>query len=81
MDLTIDGADEISADFQGIKGGGAALLLKNCSTYSKKCIWIVDKSKMVDDLGAFPLPVEVVPYGSRQLVHLFEEKAITQHFV
>ena len=35
---------------------------------------------MVDDLGAFPLPVEVVPYGSRQLVH-FEEKAITQHFV
>ena len=36
---------------------------------------------MVDDLGAFPLPVEVVPYGSRQLVHLFEEKAITQHFV
>lgn len=75
MDLTIDGADEISADFQGIKGGGAALLFeKIVTTYSKKCIWIVDKSKMVDDLGAFPLPVEVVPYGSRQLVHLFEEK-------
>ena len=75
VDLTIDGADEISADFQGIKGGGAALLFeKIVATYSKKCIWIVDKSKMVDDLGAFPLPVEVVPYGSRQLVHLFEEK-------
>lgn len=75
VNLTIDGADEISADFQGIKGGGAALLFeKIVATYSKKCIWIVDKSKMVDDLGAFPLPVEVVPYGSRQLVHLFEEK-------
>ncbi len=54
VDLTIDGADEISADFQGIKGGGAALLLKKLwPLIQKKCIWIVDKSKMVDDLGAF----------------------------
>ena len=75
LGIPLKGIDEISADFQGIKGGGAALLFeKIVATYSKKCIWIVDKSKMVDDLGAFPLPVEVVPYGSRQLVHLFEEK-------
>ncbi|MFD2307850.1 ribose-5-phosphate isomerase RpiA [Enterococcus termitis] len=75
VDLTIDGADEISADFQGIKGGGAALLFeKIVATYSKQCIWIVDKSKMVNKLGKFPLPIEVVPYGSQQLVHLFEEK-------
>ncbi|EOH96555.1 ribose-5-phosphate isomerase A [Enterococcus moraviensis ATCC BAA-383] len=75
VDLTIDGADEISEDFQGIKGGGAALLFeKIVATYSKKCIWIVDESKLVKKLGKFPLPVEVVPYGSQQLVQLFEDK-------
>lgn len=61
VDLTIDGADEISADFQGIKGGGAALLFeKIVATYSKETIWIVDSSKLVDKLGKFPLPVEVI---------------------
>ncbi|OTP25249.1 ribose-5-phosphate isomerase RpiA [Enterococcus mundtii] len=75
VDLTIDGADEISADFQGIKGGGAALLFeKIVASYSKQTIWIVDGSKMVDQLGRFPLPVEVIPYGSQQLMRLFEEK-------
>lgn len=75
VDLTIDGADEISDDFHGIKGGGAALLFeKIVATYSKKCIWIVDDSKLVHKLGAFPLPVEVIPYGHQQLVHLFDEK-------
>lgn len=75
VDLTIDGADEISADFQGIKGGGAALLFeKIVATYSKETIWIVDSSKLVDKLGKFPLPVEVIPYGSQQLLHIFEEK-------
>lgn len=75
VDLTIDGADEISADFQGIKGGGAALLFeKIVASYSQQTIWIVDGSKMVDQLGRFPLPVEVIPYGSHQLMRLFEEK-------
>ncbi|MGX7205315.1 ribose-5-phosphate isomerase RpiA [Enterococcus pingfangensis] len=75
VDLTIDGADEISADFQGIKGGGAALLFeKVVATYSKDCIWIVDESKMVDKLGKFPLPVEVVPFGSHNIFRLFEAK-------
>lgn len=75
VDLTIDGADEVSADFQGIKGGGAALLFeKIVATYSKDCIWIVDESKMVDQLGKFPLPVEVIPYGSHNLFRLFEAK-------
>lgn len=78
VDLTIDGADEISQDFQGIKGGGAALLFeKIVATYSKKCIWIVDESKLVKTLGKFPLPVEVIPYGSQQLLYLFEEKGFT----
>ena len=75
VDLTIDGADEVSADFQGIKGGGAALLFeKIVATYSKDCIWIVDESKMVDQLGKFPLPVEAIPYGSHNLFRLFEAK-------
>ena len=75
VDLTIDGADEISHDFHGIKGGGAALLFeKVVATYSKEIIWIVDESKMVDKLGKFPLPVEVIPYGQEQLFRLFQEK-------
>lgn len=75
VDLTIDGTDEISDDFQGIKGGGAALLFeKVVATYSKDCIWIVDESKMVNKLGNFPLPVEVVPFGSQNVFRLFESK-------
>ena len=75
VDLTIDGADEISQDFHGIKGGGAALLFeKVVATYSKEIIWIVDESKMVDKLGRFPLPVEVIPYGQDQLFRLLQEK-------
>lgn len=75
VDVTIDGADEISSDFQGIKGGGAALLFeKIVATYSKQTIWIVDESKMVNKLGKFPLPVEVIPYGSGKLLQLFQEK-------
>lgn len=73
IDLTIDGADEISDNFQGIKGGGGALLWeKIVSNYSDHVMWIVDESKLVHHLGAFPLPVEVTPYGSQ---HLFTKLA------
>lgn len=75
VDLTIDGADEISEDFQGIKGGGAALLFeKIVASYSKENIWIVDESKMVQLLGQFPLPIEVIPYGSQQIFKKFENR-------
>lgn len=75
IDLTIDGADEISPAFQGIKGGGGALLFeKIVATNSKKNIWIADDSKMVDTLGEFPLPVEVVTLGSEHLFKKFEQK-------
>ena len=81
IDLTIDGADEISADYQGIKGGGAALLFeKIVATNSQKNIWIVDQSKLVNKLGAFPLPVEVIPYGSRRLFSRFEAKGLHPEF-
>lgn len=75
IDITIDGADEIDADFHGIKGGGGALLFeKVVATYSDEVIWIVDETKLVDTLGAFPLPVEVVPFGSGQVMRLFDKK-------
>lgn len=81
IDLTIDGADEISHTYQGIKGGGAAHLFeKIVADNSKRVMWIVDDSKMVEDLGAFPLPIEVIPYGSQQLFRLFEKKGYRPSF-
>lgn len=81
VDLTIDGADEISKDFQGTKGGGAALLFeKIVATNSNQNIWIVDDSKMVDYLGAFPLPVEVIPYGSEQVFKKMKNKGYQPTF-
>ena len=64
IDLTIDGADEIDGNLNMIKGGGAALLReKIVASVSKAEIIVVNKSKFVDKLGAFPLPVEVIPFG------------------
>ncbi|MEM1366246.1 MAG: ribose-5-phosphate isomerase RpiA [Pseudomonadota bacterium] len=64
LDLTIDGADEIGPDLVLIKGGGGALLReKIVASASKKMLVIADDSKIVDPLGAFPLPIEVLPFG------------------
>jgi ribose 5-phosphate isomerase A len=75
LGLYIDGADEATADGVLIKGGGAALTReKIVAAASAKFVCIVDDSKLVKVLGAFPLPVEVVPmarsYVARQLVKL-----------
>ncbi|MHB8064617.1 MAG: ribose-5-phosphate isomerase RpiA [Ruminiclostridium sp.] len=68
IDITIDGADEVDGLLNGIKGGGGALLYeKLVATSSKKVIWVVDESKIVDSLGKFPLPVEVVPFAYLQV--------------
>jgi ribose 5-phosphate isomerase A len=81
VDLTVDGADEIDANFNGIKGGGAALLMeKIVATYSIDYIWIVDGSKMVEKLGVFPLPVEVIPYGADQLYRKWERQGYQPTF-
>lgn len=62
--LTVDGADEFDGDAQLIKGGGAALLReKIIANASDLMVVITDPSKEVDVLGAFPLPVEVTPFG------------------
>lgn len=64
IDVTIDGADEVSPDWNLIKGGGGALLREKIVAFSsKKLIIVVDESKVVAHLGAFPLPVEVVKFG------------------
>lgn len=75
VDIVVDGADEVSAEFHGIKGGGAALLFeKIVASNSKQVIWIVDESKLVEHLGNFPLPVEVIPYGEEQLFSYFNSQ-------
>lgn len=74
IDLTIDGADEVDKKLNGIKGGGGALLFeKIVASSSKKNIWIVDSSKIVESLGKFPLPVEVVPFGLNHTIKKLNE--------
>ncbi|WP_152045821.1 ribose-5-phosphate isomerase RpiA [Aureimonas psammosilenae] len=64
LDLTIDGADEIDADFRLIKGGGGALLReKIVAAASARMVVIADASKCVETLGAFPVPIEVNGFG------------------
>ncbi|MGZ5861882.1 MAG: ribose-5-phosphate isomerase RpiA [Methyloceanibacter sp.] len=64
LHLTIDGADEIDDQLRMIKGGGGALLReKIVATASDKMVVIADVSKLVETLGRFPLPVEVVRFG------------------
>lgn len=75
LDLYIDGADEATAEGHLIKGGGGALTReKVIAAASKLFVCIIDDSKLVKRLGAFPLPVEVIPmarsYVARELVKL-----------
>jgi len=64
LDLTIDGADEIGPELSLMKGGGGALLReKIVAAASKEMLVIADQSKLVETLGAFPLPVEVNIFG------------------
>jgi ribose 5-phosphate isomerase A len=65
LDLAIDGADEIDRKLRLIKGGGGALLReKIVAAAARRMIVVGDEAKLVDTLGAFPLPIEVVPFGS-----------------
>ncbi|MBU8906215.1 ribose-5-phosphate isomerase RpiA [Desertibacillus haloalkaliphilus] len=64
LDVAIDGADEVDPDFNLSKGGGGSLLReKLVNDAAKELIIVVDNSKLVEKLGAFPLPVEVVQFG------------------
>jgi ribose 5-phosphate isomerase A len=77
LDLTVDGADEIGPHLALIKGGGGALLReKIVASASAHMVVIADESKLVQMLGAFPLPIEVVPFGlaatERAIAHALE---------
>jgi ribose 5-phosphate isomerase A len=75
LDIYVDGADEINEYKHMIKGGGAALTReKIVAAVAKKFVCIIDDTKLVDVLGKFPLPVEVIPlsrsYVAREIVKL-----------
>ncbi|EHY0678965.1 ribose-5-phosphate isomerase RpiA [Listeria monocytogenes] len=77
IDVTIDGADEIDTNFQGIKGGGGALLReKMVASASLKNIWVVGEEKLVRTLGKFPLPLEVIPFGWKQIERTLAKEQI-----
>ncbi|MEZ5849101.1 MAG: ribose-5-phosphate isomerase RpiA [Hyphomicrobiaceae bacterium] len=79
LDLTIDGADELDNELRLIKGGGGALLReKIVAAASDRLVIIADVSKRVRQLGAFPLPVEIVRFGhlaTTRLVAAYAEEA------
>lgn len=76
LDLTVDGADELDSSLRLIKGGGGALLReKIVAAASTRLVIIADVSKKVAQLGRFPLPVEVVPFGHIATLGLMRDLA------
>ena len=66
--------DEIDSEFNATKGGGGALFReKVVADLAKEVIWIMDESKLVDSIGAFPLPLEVLPYGYKIVFKKMED--------
>jgi ribose 5-phosphate isomerase A len=73
LSVYIDGADEIDHAGHMVKGGGAALTReKIVAALAKRFVCIADESKLVDVLGKFPLPVEVIPMAAKQLMRQFD---------
>ena len=73
-DVTIDGADEVAPGLALIKGGGGALLHeKIVASASRRLVIVADQHKMVQRLGRFPLPVEVIPFASALIRKQLEE--------
>ena len=81
VDVTVDGADECDPLLNGIKGGGAALLYeKVLAVRSNRNIWMIDESKLSERLGTFPLPVEVIPFGAKQVFNRFNDMGLRPRF-
>lgn len=85
LPLYVDGADEANRHLQLIKGGGGALTReKIVAAAARRFVCIADESKLVDVLGQFPLPVEVIPmarsFVARQLVKLGGKPELRQNF-
>lgn len=67
LDIVIDGADEVDPQFNLIKGGGGAMVRERLvAEAGRRVVTIVDSAKLVDTLGAFPLPVAVLPFGAKR---------------
>ena len=86
LDLYVDGADEANKHFHLIKGGGGALTReKVLAGAARKFVCIIDDSKMVGTLGAFPLPIEVVPMArsvvSRKMIKFRGQPVYREGFV
>jgi ribose 5-phosphate isomerase A len=80
IDITIDGADEVDGSLNLIKGGGGALLReKIVAAATQFYIIIVDESKLVRQLGKFPLPVEVTPFGWEKTKVKLEQLGCSAH--
>ena len=78
LDLTVDGADEVAPGLALIKGGGGKLLReKIVASASKRFVVVVDESKIVEKLGRFPLPVEVIPMAEPLVSAELEELGFT----
>ena len=76
LDLTVDGADELDHGLRLIKGGGGALLReKIVAAASGRMVVIADETKLVERLGRFPLPIEVVAFGQRATALAIERAA------
>ena len=86
IDLYIDGADEATKNLHLIKGGGGALTCeKILAANAKEFICIVDDSKIVDRLGKFPLPIEVLPmaqsYIAREIIKMKGQPILRENFI
>lgn len=86
LEIYVDGADEITKHMHMIKGGGGALTReKIVAACAKKFICLADASKLVDLLGQFPLPVEVIPmarsYVARELTKLGGQPCLRDGFI
>ena len=86
MPVYVDGADEITAKLEMVKGGGGALTReKIVAAVADKFVCVCDESKLVGTLGKFPLPVEVIPmaraYVARELVKLGGQPKLREGFV
>ncbi|KTD38520.1 ribose-5-phosphate isomerase A [Legionella nautarum] len=84
--IYVDGADEVNKRYEMIKGGGGALTReKIIATVARQFICIVDDSKVVQKLGAFPLSVEVIPmarsFAARELVKLGGDPVYRENFI
>jgi ribose 5-phosphate isomerase A len=86
LEFYVDGADEINHQLEMIKGGGGALTReKIVAVVAKEFVCVADESKLVEVMGKFPLPVEVIPmarsYVAREMVKLGGDPVLRQGFV